>query len=245
MIAFANVLIAFVILVFHLDELQMIADLCKKWNVLVISDEVYEHMVFEPEKHIRINTLPGMWERTITIGSAGKTFSVTGWKLGWSYGPSYLLRNMQMVHQNSVYTCATPLQEATAVGFEYELSRLNSNDSFFKSLAVELKGKRDYMAKFLTETGFQVTLPEAGYFMIADWSHLADKVDLTSEKDPLKDYRFTKWMTKNISLQGIPPSAFYTKKNKHLGENYVRYCYIKKDETLQEAANILKDWYNN
>lgn len=222
----------------------MIADLCKKWNVLVISDEVYEHMVFEPQQHIRINTLPDMWERTITIGSAGKTFSVTGWKLGWSYGPANLLKNMQLVHQNSVYTCATPLQEATAIGFEKELTRFNSSESFFKSLAVELKGKRDYMATFLTETGFQVTLPEAGYFMIADWQHLADKVDLNSESDPLRDYRFTKFMTKNISLQGIPPSAFYTKPNKHLGENYVRYCYIKKDETLQEAAQILKDWYN-
>lgn len=231
--------------VFHMEELVMIADLCKKWNVLVIADEVYEHMVFEPEQHIRINTLPGMWERTITIGSAGKTFSVTGWKLGWSYGPANLLRNLQLVHQNSVYTCATPLQEATAIGFEHELARLNSSDSFFKSLAVELKGKRDYMAKFLTETGFQVTLPEAGYFMIADWSHLVDKVDLSSETDELKDYRFTKWMTKNVSLQGIPPSAFYSKEHKQLGENYVRYCYIKKDETLQEAEKILKKWYNN
>jgi len=150
-----------------------------------------------------------------------------------------------MVHQNSVYTCATPLQEATAIGFEHELSRLNSNESFFKSLAVELKGKRDYMAKFLTETGFEVTLPEAGYFMIANWSHLANKVDLTTETDEFKDYRFTKWMTKNISLQGIPPSAFYSKENKRLGEDYVRYCYIKKDETLAEAEKILKNWYNN
>lgn len=84
------------------------------------------------------------------------------------------------------------------------------------------------MAKFLTETGFEVTLPEAGYFMIANWAKLADKVDLSSETDQYKDYRFTKFMTKNISVQGIPPSAFYTKPNKHLGEDFVRYCYIKK-----------------
>lgn len=137
--------------VFNMEELTMIADLCKKWNVLVIADEVYEHMVFEPNKHIRICTLPDMWERTLTIGSAGKTFSATGWKLGWTYGPANLIKNMQLVHQNSVYTCATPLQEAVARGFEFELSRFNSSDSYFKSLAVELKDKRDFMAKFLGE----------------------------------------------------------------------------------------------
>lgn len=96
--------------VFDREELEMIARLCKKFDVLCVSDEVYEHMVFEPFEHIRICTLPGMWERTITIGSAGKTFSVTGWKLGWAYGPQNLIKNLQIVHQNTVYTCATPLQ---------------------------------------------------------------------------------------------------------------------------------------
>lgn len=116
--------------VFDREELEMIANLCKKFDVLCVSDEVYEHMVFEPYEHIRIckflkkcwvlqsdsnyslisGTLPGMWERTITIGSAGKTFSVTGWKLGWAYGPQNLIKNLQIVHQNCVYTCATPIQ---------------------------------------------------------------------------------------------------------------------------------------
>ncbi|CAO1404938.1 unnamed protein product [Diamesa tonsa] len=230
--------------VFNLEELEMIANLCKKWNVLCISDEVYEHMVFAPNKHIRINTLPDMWDRTITIGSAGKTFSVTGWKLGWAYGPASLIRNLQMCHQNAVYTCATPLQEAVAIGFEHEMTRLNSSECFFNSLSVELKGKRDYMVEFLQSVGMNPTIPESGYFMIADWSNLTNKVDLASETDKYKDYRFTKYMTKNVGLQGIPPTAFYSEPNKPLGENLVRYCFIKKDETLQEAAQILKDWYN-
>jgi kynurenine---oxoglutarate transaminase / cysteine-S-conjugate beta-lyase / glutamine---phenylpyruvate transaminase len=96
--------------VFDQNELEMVADLCKKWNVLCISDEVYEHMVYAPNKHVRICTLPEMWERTITIGSAGKTFSVTGWKIGWAYGAANLLVNLQMVHQNSVCTCSTPIE---------------------------------------------------------------------------------------------------------------------------------------
>ncbi|KAJ8936809.1 hypothetical protein NQ314_012163 [Rhamnusium bicolor] len=228
--------------VFTEQELIHIADLCKKWNVLCISDEVYEWIVYKPNKHIRIATLPGMWERTITIGSAGKTFSVTGWKLGWAYGPANLMVNLQMIHQNSVYTGVTPIQEAAAIGFEKELKRLDDDESYFVSLARELESKRNFMANFLSDVGMKPIVPEGGYFMIADWSPLESKVDLNSEKDKYKDYRFTKWMTKNIGLQGIPPTAFYSKPNKSLAENLVRYCFIKKDQNLEEAASILRKW---
>ncbi|XP_050457883.1 kynurenine aminotransferase-like [Cataglyphis hispanica] len=228
--------------VFTLDELQFIANLAKKWNTLVISDEVYEHIVYEPYKHIRIATLPDMYERTITIGSAGKTFSVTGWKIGWAYGPASLLYNLQIVHQNSVYTCSTPIQEAVAIGFELEMERYGQSECYFHSLAKELLPKRDYMAKFLREVGMVPTIPEGGYFMLANWSALETKVNLHEETDENKDYRFTKWMTKNVGLQGIPPSAFYGPEHKHLAEDYVRYCFIKKDENLKAAADILKKW---
>lgn len=120
--------------VFKREELTKIADLCKKHNVLCLSDEVYEWMVYDKNEHIRICTLPDMWERTITIGSAGKTFSVTGWKIGWAYGPANLLVNLQMVHQNSVYTNATPIQ----VRYRYEqmdllnfIRKLSNNMYFF------------------------------------------------------------------------------------------------------------------
>ncbi|XP_026463423.1 kynurenine--oxoglutarate transaminase 3-like isoform X1 [Ctenocephalides felis] len=228
--------------VFTLEELEFIAELCKKWNVLCISDEVYEWMVFKPHKHIRIATLPDMWDRTITIGSAGKTFSATGWKLGWAYGPSDLLENLRVVHQNCVYTCSTPLQEALARGFETELARFDSDECFFKSLAVELEGKRDFVCKFLEDAGMKPVKPDGGYFIVADWSALGSKINLDSETDPQRDYRFTKWMTKNVGLQGIPPTAFYSKEHKHLGEDYVRYCFIKKDENLKKAAEILQNW---
>lgn len=228
--------------VFHRNELTKIADLCKKHNVLCLSDEVYEWMVYDGCEHIRICTLPDMWERTITIGSAGKTFSVTGWKIGWAYGPANLLVNLQMVHQNSVYTNATPIQEAIGVAFEAELKRLGSPECYFNSISVELKSKRDFMVQFLQEAGMKPIVPEGGYFLLADWSQLADKVDFSSETDPQRDYRFTKWMSRNLRLQGIPPSAFYSQENKPLIENYVRYCFFKKDENLQKAADILKNW---
>ncbi|OAD57335.1 Kynurenine--oxoglutarate transaminase 3 [Eufriesea mexicana] len=228
--------------VFTLDELQFIANLAKKWNVLVISDEVYEWLVYEPYKHIRIATLSDMYERTITIGSAGKTFSVTGWKLGWAYGPANLLYNLQIVHQNSVYTCNTPVQEAVAIGFEQELDRFGKPDCYFVSLAKELLPKRDYMAKFLSDVGMIPTIPEGGYFMIANWTALKDKVRLEEETDGGKDYRFTKWMTKNVGVQGIPPSTFYSPEHKYLGEDSVRYCFIKEDKNLEKAAEILMKW---
>lgn len=228
--------------VFTLEELQFIADLAKKWDTLVVSDEVYEWIVYEPYKHIRIATLPGMYDRTITIGSAGKTFSVTGWKIGWAYGPANLLYNLQIVHQNTVYTCSTPIQEAIAIGFEQELARFGQPDCYFVSLAKELLPKRDFMSKFLTDVGMSPTIPEGGYFMVANWTALENKVRLDEEVDANKDYRFTKWMTKNVGVQGIPPSAFYSSEHKHLGEDNVRYCFIKKDENLQKAAEILMKW---
>jgi len=230
--------------VFTKKELETISALCIKWNVVCLSDEVYEWMTYDGKKHIRICTLPNMWDRTITVGSAGKTFSVTGWKIGWAFGPEHLMTNLKMVHQNSVYTCATPLQEAVSRAFEIELERLESNDCYFNSLPEELKVKRDFMADFLKNSGMNPVIPEGGYFMLADYTGLAaaKNINLDSEPDQHRDYRFTKWMTKNMGLQGIPVSAFYNQGNKHLGENYVRYCFIKKQENLEEAAAILTNW---
>ena len=105
--------------VFNQQELEALAEICIRRDILCISDEVYEHLVYAPQEHLRIGSLPGMWERTITIGSAGKTWSATGWKIGWSYGPADLIRAMHVVWQNSIYTAATPLQEACARAFQF------------------------------------------------------------------------------------------------------------------------------
>ncbi|XP_075988787.1 kynurenine aminotransferase isoform X2 [Anticarsia gemmatalis] len=228
--------------VFNMKELEFIANLCKKHNVVCISDEVYEWMVYEPKQHIRIATLPGMWERTITVGSAGKTFSVTGWKTGWAYAPANLMKNLLIVHQNCVYTCCTPIQEAIASSFEYELARRDSPDCYLRSLARELLPKRDFLVKTLRENGFNPTVPEAGYFIVADWTGLANKIDLSSEKDKYKDYRFTKKFAKEAGVLTIPPTAFYSEPHKHLGENFARFCFIKKDENLALAEKLMKEW---
>merc|ERR1712223_533276 len=228
--------------VFQRHEIEEIANLCKKHNVLCISDDVYEHMVFDGNEMIRVATLPDMWERTITIGSAGKTFSVTGWKLGWAVGPEHLIKNCGVVHQNCVYTCPTPIQEAVARGFEKEISRLDQEDCYFNSISVDLQKKRDFLAKVLTDVGMKPVIPEGGYFMMADWSDLADKIDLSSETDSARDYRFTKWLSKNRKLQGITPSAFFSQEHKNIGENFIRFCFIKHDDSLLKAQEILQSW---
>jgi len=228
--------------VFTRAEIRELCSLCCQHDVLMISDDVYEHMLYDSSEMVRVATQPGMWDRTITIGSAGKTFSVTGWKLGWAYGPAHLIRNCGVVHQNCVYACPTPLQEAVARGFEKELDRLGHSESYFISISQDLKEKRDFLARVLTEVGMKPVIPEGGYFMMADWSDLADRIDLSSETDPQRDYRFVKWLSKNRKLQGIPPSAFFCAEHKNIGENYIRFCFIKHNDSLQKAEKILTDW---
>jgi len=228
--------------VFSREEINAICSLCKEHDVLMISDDVYEHMLYDSNAMVRVAELPGMWERTISIGSAGKTFSVTGWKLGWAYGPEHLIKNCQVVHQNCVYACPTPIQEAVARAFELEMTRLDSPECYFTSISRDLSQKRDFLARVLEDVGMKPVIPQGGYFMMANWKDLADKIDLTSETDVHRDYRFVKWLSKNRKLQGIPPSAFFSEPHKHIGEDYIRFCFIKHDDSLRKAEEILTKW---
>ncbi|XP_051050636.1 kynurenine--oxoglutarate transaminase 3 isoform X3 [Phodopus roborovskii] len=227
--------------VYTREELQIIADLCIKYDTLCISDEVYEWLVYTGHKHIKIATFPGMWERTITIGSAGKTFSVTGWKLGWSIGPKHLVKHLQTVQQNTFYTCATPLQAALAQALWIDIKRMDDPECYFNSLPKELEVKRDRMVRLLNSVGLKPIIPDGGYFIIADVSSLdADLSDMKSDEP--YDYKFVKWMTKNKKLSAIPISAFCDSKSKPQFEKLVRFCFIKKDSTLDAAEEIIKAW---
>ncbi|XP_050818150.1 kynurenine--oxoglutarate transaminase 3 isoform X3 [Gopherus flavomarginatus] len=227
--------------VFTKEELQVIADLCIKHDTLCLSDEVYEWLVYKGIKHIKIATLPGMWERTITIGSAGKTYSVTGWKLGWSIGPQHLIKHLQVVQQNTLYTCPTPLQEALAQALWIDFKRMDDPDCYFYSLSRELEGKRNRMAQLLQEVGLKPVIPDGGYFMIVDVSAL--NVDLSDmEANQHYDYKFVKWMIKSKKLSAIPLTAFCGPETKKQFEKYIRFCFIKQDSTLDAAEVILKNW---
>jgi len=157
-------------------------------------------------------------------------------------GPANLISNCAIVHQNCVYACPTPIQEAVARAFELEIERMDKPECYFTSISVDLKRKRDFIAKTLEEVGMTPIIPEGGYFIMADWTALESKADLASETDAQRDYRFVKWLSKNKKLQGIPPSAFFSEGHKSIGENYIRFCFIKHDDSLKKADEILKKW---
>ncbi|CAH8435585.1 unnamed protein product [Schistosoma curassoni] len=229
--------------VFNREELESIADVCIRHNLVCISDEVYEWLVFPPNHHIKIASLPGMWSRTLTIGSAGKTFSVTGWKLGWTIGPANLIQAMQLHQQNTVYTCPTPLQEAVARSLEIELPLLNTHESYFNEMCALIEPKGRNMVKKLNEIGMIAVRPTGGYFLVADISKLHVPSNELDKNDSLSyDVKFNNWMMQNKGVSAIPMSVFYSTSNQHLGSKYLRFCFFKEDSTLDSAYEILKKW---
>ena len=208
--------------VFSRDELRSIAELCHKHNVVAITDEVYEHIVYDDGSHVRLATLPGMAERTLTISSLGKTFSVTGWKIGWAMGPAALIRAVNQAHQFITYAVAAPLQAAAATA-------LNLPFGYFENLQSSYQARRDRMLKVLGSAGFTVFKPQGSYFIMIDWrgvapGHVQD------------DMQFARWLIEEIGVACIPASPFYQESDKHLGKSFARFAVCKKDETLDAAA---------
>ncbi|XP_037106065.1 kynurenine--oxoglutarate transaminase 3-like [Syngnathus acus] len=229
--------------VFTKDELQMIADLCVKHDTLCFSDEVYEWMVYRGQQHHKIATFPGMWDRTITIGSAGKTFSITGWRLGWSIGPEHLIKHLETVVQHVLVSCPTPLQEALAEALLRYYELMGQPECFFKAMANELQGKRDRMAAMLQTAGLFPVIPEGGLFIMADVSALSKDLPRGNDgKDESYDYKFAKWMIQEKKLLGIPVTAFAREDSTSAFDKYIRFCFFKRDDTLDAAERILKKW---
>lgn len=225
--------------VYRREELEQIAGLCREFDVLCISDEVYEWLVYDGLEHIRMATLPGMWERTLTIGSAGKTFSATGWKTGWVIGPEKLISPLQWVNAASGYTMITPLQEALSEAFDVEIAKLGKQDCYFAELPRLLYRKRDETLAVLREVGFDPIVPEGGYFVLADVSKFNVQFD---NNDEAYDFQFVKWMTKTKGVAAIPPTAFYSPEHSHLSGKLIRFCFCKDDSTLQAAYKRLREW---
>uniref|UniRef100_A0A671V1K0 Kynurenine--oxoglutarate transaminase 3 n=1 Tax=Sparus aurata TaxID=8175 RepID=A0A671V1K0_SPAAU len=219
--------------VFTRDELQMIADLCIKHDTLCFSDEVYEWLIYRGHEHIKIATLPGMWDRTITIGSAGKTFSI-------EY--STVLASLC---KHAVYLCNTFTGkfEAVAQGLLRNFEMMGQPECYFTSLAEELEGKRNRMAAIVEDVGMTPVIPEGGYFMLVDVTSLnQDLSHVVGDDDEAYDYKFVKWMVKEKKLAAIPVTAFVGDESKKEFEKYIRLCFIKQDSTLAAAEEILKSW---
>ncbi|KAK3831420.1 MAG: aminotransferase class I and II [Linnemannia elongata] len=223
--------------VFSREELEEIGALATKHNLLIISDEVYDRLYFDPMKHQRIATLDGLWERTITVGSGGKTFGTTGWRIGWLIGPKALVEPALAAHTRIVFCVNSPLQEAVAVGFEQADER-----GFFGSQIKAYEHKREKLLNVFRELGLPCTIPEGSYFILVN----TDKIQVPEDykfpdllwKRP-KDFRTCYWLTKEIGVCAIPPTEFYSKPNQVLAENFARFAFCKTDETLDAAAERL------
>jgi len=213
--------------VFSRDELRAIADLCQKHDVVAITDEVYEHILYDDAIHTRLATLPGMHERTVTISSLGKTFSVTGWKIGWAIGPAPLVNAVNQAHQFITYAVASPLQAAAAAALTLPFS-------FFEKLQASFQSRRDWLVDVLQKTGFKVFKPAGSYFVMVDWRAVAP----VHVHD---DMQFAQWLIRDVGVACIPASPFYQESDKLLGKHLARFAVCKKDETLTAAAERLSN----
>ncbi|MBM7845077.1 methionine aminotransferase [Herpetosiphon giganteus] len=201
-------------------ELSQLAAIAIEHDLLVLSDEVYDRLVFEDHQHCAIATLPGMWDRTVTISSTGKTFSVTGWKIGYAIAPNPLTEAIRRVHQFVTFASATPLQAAAVVG-------LNAGEPYERQLLQFYSARRTQLVKALGDAGLYVLPPQGTYFVMADIRDLGWD----------NDAEFCRYLISDIGVAAIPPSAFY-----HDGyqSGMVRFCFAKKPETIAAAAEKLK-----
>jgi N-succinyldiaminopimelate aminotransferase len=207
--------------VFDRDQLTLIGELAAEAGAIVVTDEVYEHMVFDGRRHLPMATLPGMAERTLTISSAGKTFSVTGWKVGWVHGPAELVAAVRAVKQFLTFVSGAPFQPAVA-------EALALPDPFYTELAGSLQRKRDLLVDGLRAAGFTVFPPAGTYFVITDVSPLGfgDGVELC-------------WsLPERVGVAAVPVSVFCT--DPDVGRTLVRFAFCKRDEVLVEAVRRLQ-----
>ncbi len=205
--------------VFTYEELTIIADLCKKYDAYVITDEVYEHIVYEPNKHIYMASLPGMFERTISCSSLSKTYSITGWRLGYVIASPEITECVKKVHDFLTVGAAAPLQEAAVVG-------LNFDDSYYKALQAEYNEKRNIFLKGLTDLKIPHTEPQGAYYVMLDISEYGYESDL----------EFCEAMAEKVGIGAVPGSSFFREPI----NSYIRLHFAKKNKTLYAALNRLE-----
>ncbi len=208
--------------VFTYEELKLIADLCIKYDVYAITDEVYEHIVYDGRKHISLATLPGMWERTVTCNSLSKTYSITGWRLGYAIAPKAIMDKIKQFHDFNAVGAASPLMEAALVGLEMP-------DSYYEEFTAHYAHMKEIFIGGMKELGIPFTDPEGTYFVLADIGPYLKKGQT--------DVEFCEEMTKKVGVAAVPGSSFFREDI----NNIVRLHFAKKDETLYAALDRLAD----
>ncbi len=205
--------------VFTREELTQIAALCQKWGVVAITDEIYEHILYEGE-HIPIASLDGMRERTVTINSLSKTYSLTGWRVGWALAPPVLSDAIRKVHDFLTVGAAAPLQEAGVVA-------LGFSDEYYRQLSVDYRARRDVLLPALEEAGFSCYKPNGAYYVMTDISRFGFPDDVS----------FSRHLVEKIGVAAVPGSSFYHRPED--GAQKVRFTFCKREETLRAAADKL------
>lgn len=205
--------------VFTKEELDYIAKLAIEFDVFVITDEVYEHLVFPPYKHTYMASLKGMFERTISCSSLSKTYSITGWRLGYVIASKEIIEQCKKVHDFLTVGAAAPLQEAAVVGLQFD-------QDYYDKLTESYDSKRKLFLDGLDKIGLKYFMPQGAYYVMVDISQFGHK----------SDYDFAVWLIKNIGVAGVPGSSFF----KEDVNNYIRFHFAKKEETLKEALKRLE-----
>ncbi|XP_031777734.1 kynurenine--oxoglutarate transaminase 3 [Nasonia vitripennis] len=223
-----------------IEELLFVADLVKKHDAYVIADDAHEWVLFDPVKtpFIRMAQLPGMWERTITIGTASKSFTVSGWRVGWAYAPANLISRLLEIHTKAVQSVPTPQQEAVAFGFEEELRLYGKPEGYFVSKARAVREKHNFMYQAFVDAGMIPIRPDGGYCMLARWPSFDDHRELFDGQE--KAVAFENFMSQRINILGSTMADFYSTEHRYMGEDYIRFCLEKRNETLVRTANNLK-----
>ena len=206
--------------VFGRAELMVIAELCQEFDALAITDEIYEHILYDSASHIPIATLPGMRERSVLVNSMSKTYSVTGWRVGWVLAAPDLTDSIRKVHDFLTVGAAAPLQQAGVLA-------LNMPDSYYQKLARDYQGRRDMLLAILEGAGFRCFRPDGAYYIMTDIRDFGFP----------DDYTFVRHMIEQAGVAAVPGSSFFANSND--GSKLIRFCFCKKYETLEEARNRL------
>jgi len=206
--------------VFSREELELVADQCRRHDVIAVTDEVYEHLLYDGRQHVSLATLPGMAERTVTINSVSKTYSVTGWRVGWTICKNPDITNgIRRAHDFLTVGAAAPLQEAA-------VTALHLKRQYYADLAAMYQRKRDRMLDILRQTGFRPIVPSGAYYIISDIAEFGQD-----------DVAFTQFLVKELGVATVPGSSFFH--DPQPGRHYIRFAYPKQEPTLDEVARRL------
>jgi aspartate/methionine/tyrosine aminotransferase len=211
--------------VFTRGELEFIRDLCVRWNAYCVTDEIYEHILYDDTEHITMARIDGMRDRTIVINGMSKTYSVTGWRVGWAIAPAEATASIRKVHDFLTVGAAAPLQQAGAIA-------LKSSQSYYDKLAASYAEKRARLLKILTQAGFTVFKPRGAYYIMTDISRFPDP-DPARFPAATRDVRFCKYLVEEIGVATVPGSSFYN--DAQDGATQIRFTFCKKEETLTAA----------